>query len=397
MIKLSKENMSRTRLQEILHTDVDLGEQGHLTAEVVRNQGEDATLDFMESIRDKEDRFKWSKFKRYIEGREGAFSGQRESGQSPTQFAPYFRLGTQVLVVGGYDTVDLPYSGLVKTTSSSSLVNPYASGYRPTMPQKGFNGIAPKAVSFTPRSVVVTNEEFNSFFDISRTAIEDDQTGQFMIAFKQMGENHNVQRQVYYDAFITGAARNAFGVNVPAPSYTDTDGLAGVYNTTRGNRAAAFGSLTEVNIEVGLQNLMQMTQPGAAGQLIGIRPDVLYVSVKDKFNARRILQSDNTAGPTDILSNSPAASTGGAFAINPIKGELRSVCSPHLVNKSWYIMESKASSLIIQERHPLETAMEDPNAGKSFEFRAYRYRTFMRWAMFWYESRYIFQGNDGTV
>ena len=76
-----------------------------------------------------------------------------------------------------------------------------------------------------------------------------------------------------------------------------------------------------------------------------------------------------------------------------MKGELKPVVSAHLVSGSWYIMESKADSLIIQERHPLETAMEDPNAGDSFNLRAFRYRWFMRWAMFWFESRYVFQGH----
>lgn len=391
---MARLNLTKERLQDVLHTDMNVGEQGHLTSEIVRNLGEEGTLEFMESVRDKGESFKWSVFKRFVDAK--LRSGEmRESGQSATAFAPYFRLGTQVLVVGGYDTVNLPYADLVKTTASDSLVKPYASGYRPTMPQKGFGGITPKAVSFTPRSTVVTNEDFNSFFSIQRTAIEDDQTGQFMITLKQMGENHNVQRQVYFDGFISGAARNSFGVNVPAPAYTDTDGTPGIYVAARGNRPTSFGSLTEGNIETGLQSLMTMAQPGATGQLILVRPDVLYTSVKDKFNARRILNSDNTPGPTD--TNTANANIGGAFAVNPIKGELKPVVSAHLTTKAWYIMESKAPSIIIQERHPLETAMEDPNAGKSFEERSYRYRTFMRWAMFWYEARYIYQGNDGSV
>ena len=379
-------NLTREDLEQLLHDDMEFSEpeQSRFTTEAVRQVGEDGALMMMESVRDQGLNFSWKKFTEKMR------SLQRESGQTATAYAPYYRLGVNVLVAGGYKGVALPYSDLAATKPSSTLAQPYASGYRPTMPQKGFGGKKPKQVSFQPRSKVVTNEDFNSFWDLERKAIEDDQTGQFNKVTAQMGENHSVQRQVYFDAFISDAARTAYGVSVPAPDYTDNDGLPGVYNATRGNRPITFGALTEANIEAGLESIMQMTQPGPEGQLILINPDVCYVSVKDKFNAKRLFSSENAPAVSFV----PLGNQTGPFSINPIKGELRPVVSAHLTNYAWYIMESKADSLIIQERHPLEVAMEDPNAGESFSLRAYRYRTFMRWAMFWYECRYVYQGHN---
>ena len=385
-LKLTNEDLA-----QLLHDDMEFSdpEQSRYTFEAVRHVGEDGALAMMESVRDQGTNFSWKKFTDFLNGQRRE-SMQRESGQSATAYAPFYRLGVQVLVAGGYKAAALPYSDICATKQSESLANPYASSYRPTMPQKGFGGIKPKQVSFQPRSKVVTNEDFNAFWDLERKAIEDDQTGAFNKVTAQMGENHSVQRQVYFDAFISGAARTAFGVAVPAPSYTDNDGRSGLYNATRGNRPNSFGALTEATVEAALEAIMQMSQPGPEGQLILINPDVCYVSVKDKFNAKRLFSSESAPA----INSSDSSNTTGYQSINPIKGELRPVVSAHLTNSSWYIMESKADSLIIQERHPLETAMEDPNAGESFSLRAYRYRTFMRWAMFWFECRYVYQGHD---
>ena len=382
--------LSREELEQILHDDMEFGEQGHYSMEAVRNVGEDGALLMMESIASQGRNFSWRKFDDFLKTQRNS-SLQRESGATNTAFAPYYRLGVTVLVASGYKAAALPYSDLVATKTSTTLAQPYASGYRPTMPQKGFGGMKPKQISFQHRSLVVTNEDFDSFYDLERKAIEDDQTGQFNKVVMQEGENYSVQRQVYFDSFLAGTARNAYGVNVPAPAYTDNDGLSGIYNSTRGNTFAGGGqTLSEASIESALIQIMVMTQPGPEGQLILINPDVLYTSVLDKFNAKRILQSESAPA----INTSVAANVTGYQSINPVKGELRPVVSAHLNSGSWYVMESKADSLVIQERHPLETAMEDPNSGDSFNKRAFRYRWFMRWAMFWYESRYVFQGHS---
>ena len=383
-----KPTLTREELEQILHDDMEIGEQGHFTMEAVRNVGEDGALLMMESVRDQGRNFSWKKFHDFLSNQRRT-GMQRESGTTATAYAPYYRLGVTVLVASGYKAAALPYTDLVATKQSNTLAQPYASGYRPTMPQKGFGGKKPRQISFQPRSKVVTNEDFDSFYDLERKAIEDDQTGQFNKVVMQEGENYSVQRQVYYDSFLSGVARTAYGVTVPAPAYTDNDGLSGIYNYTRGNKFNSDQTLSETSVENALEAIMLMTQPGPEGQLILINPDVCYTSVKDKFNARRIFQSDSTPA----INASDNTNTTGYQSINPVKGELKPVVSAHLVSGSWYIMESKADSLIIQERHPLETAMEDPNAGDSFNLRAFRYRWFMRWAMFWYESRYVFQGH----
>ena len=381
-------NLTRDEMRESLRNDIEQGEQGAMSATVVREVGEENALNFMESVRDKGSAYSWKGFRSFLETshRNGEM---RESGQSASPFAAYFRLGTHVLVAGGYKTVNLPYTELVKIHPSTSLVEPYAGGYRPQMPQKLIGQMPAKQVTFQPRSLVVENEDFGSIFSIKKSAIEDDQTGKFMDAMKMMGENHGVQRQVYYDGILSGVAYNAFGCNVPAPSYTDPDGTTDIYNVTRGNRPSAFGSLTEANITAALTALQTMKQPGAAGQLILVQPDILYTSSQDQWVAKQLLGSESNA------SGAAAAGVpGGAFALNPIKGELLPVHSPHLKAASWYVMESKQDSLLIQDRHPLETVMESPDAGNSFELREYRYRTFMRWAMFWFEPRFIYQGHN---
>ena len=386
--------LTRAELEQILQDDIEMGEQGYMS-ESVRHSlgggkedvGQERTLRMMESVRDQGKKFSWKGFTEFLKRNRSSL--QRESGQSATAFAPYYRLGVQVLVASGYKHPDLAYDTLCATRPSTTLAQPYASSYRPTMPAKGFGGIKPKQISFQPRSKVVTNEDFVSFYDLERKAIEDDQTSTFNKVVMQEGENYNVQRQIYYDALISGTSKTAFGVTVPAPAYSDNDSLSGIYNSTRGNKFSADLTLSESSIEQALYKIEQMTQPGPEGQLILVQPDVLYTSVQDKFNAKRILGSDSTPA----IDTSSASNVTGYQSINPVKGELKPVRSPWLTNGSWYILESKADSIILQERHPLETTMETPDTGDSFEKRAYRYRWFMRWAMFWYECRYIFQGH----
>jgi hypothetical protein len=387
-MNMPKPILTRDEMRESLRNDIENGEQGHFTSTIVREVGEENALNFMESVRDAGSSYSWKGFMKFLDGahRNGEM---RESGQSSSPFAAYFRLGTHVLVYGGYKSVNLPYTELVKVYPSTTLVEPYASGYRPQMPQKLIGQMAAKQVTFQPRSLVVENEDFGSIFGIKKTAIEDDQTGKFMDAMKQMGENHSVQRQIYFDGFLSGAAYNKAGVSVPAPSYTDPTGATDIYSTTYGNRPTNFTSLTEGGITAGITALETMVQPGAAGQLILVQPDVLYVSSQDQWVAKQLLSSENNASGAASAGN-----PGGAFAINPIKGELRPVHSPHLKAGSWYIMESKADSLMFQDRHPLETVMESPDAGQSFELREHRYRTFMRWAIFWFEPRFVYQGHN---
>ena len=389
MAKLTRED-----LEQLLQDDIEMGDQGYMS-ESVRSSfgagkdevGQERTLRMMESVRDQGKNFSWRGFTDFLKRNRGSL--QKESGQSATAFAPYYRLGVQVLVASGYKHPDLAYDSLCATRPSTTLAQPYASSYRPTMPSKGFGGLKPKQISFQPRSKVVTNEDFVSFYDLERKAIEDDQTSTFNKVVMQEGENYSVQRQIYYDAFISGATKTAFGMTVPAPSYTDNDGLSGIYNSTRGNKFNSDLTLSESSVEQALYKIEQMTQPGAEGQLILVQPDVLYTSVQDKFSAKRILMSESAPA----IDSSSSTNTTGYQSINPVKGELKPVRSPWLTNGSWYVLESKADSIILQERHPLETAMEEPNAGDSFEKRAYRYRWYMRWAMFWYECRYIFQGH----
>ena len=378
---------TRDEMRECLRDDMEHGEQGFFTSTVVREVGEDAALNFMESVRDKGSNYSWKSFMGFLDKSHRA-GEMRESGQAASPFAAYFRLGTHVLVAGGYKSVNLPHTSLVKVHPSTNMVEPYASGYRPQMPQKLIGQMAAKQVTFQPRSLVVENEDFGSIWGIKKTAIEDDQTGKFMDAMKMMGENHSVQRQIYFDGFLSGAAYNAFGVNVPAPSYSDPDGTTDVWNVARGNRPSAYGSLTEANITTGLKALETMKQPGAAGQLILVQPDTLYTSTQDKWVAKQLLSSEYNSSGAAATGN-----PGGVAAINPIKGELTPVSSPHLTAGDWYIMESKADSLCFQDRHPLETVMESPDAGTSFELREYRYRTFMRWAIFWFEPRFMYKGH----
>ena len=136
------------------------------------------------------------------------------------------------------------------------------------------------------------------------------------------------------------------------------------------------------------------------GNKMLVLPNTLVVATDLVFNAAKLLNSGMQPSVPGVLGGTVggaiSGTTGWTEAINPLKGLFTLKEMRFLPLKSWYLGEAK-KGLVFQRRDALEVVQELPATGQSFEQDAYRFRTRSRWECDWIESRFGFQGNDGSV
>ena len=133
---------------------------------------------------------------------------------------------------------------------------------------------------------------------------------------------------------------------------------------------------------------------------MSVMPNRILISPKNQFDAAVLLNSSYY--PTGAT----AGSTGGAFAINPIKGvaDLTVVryMFDHLgaVNSqttAWYLVDDSKPWFVLQMREAVTVQQESPVAGTSFEKDEIRFKARSRFQADFIDPRFAWQGNNGSV
>ena len=166
------------------------------------------------------------------------------------------------------------------------------------------------------------------------------------------------------------------------------------YTVAKGNRPAVFSALTQPALEAADIALHNILDP--IGNRVLVKPSLLLVSPADKFNSAKLLNSalqpsiPGAAGQT--YSTASSGLTGYTGTVNPLQGLYTLRVSRFLPANYWYLMEPK-TSIVWQDRDPLELTMEARDAGASFERDEYRWRVRRRYATDVLEYIYLSCGN----
>jgi hypothetical protein len=324
-------------------------------------------------------------------------SAKLTEATSETAFGQLLRYGVQHFMFDAYKSVDdFVYTDLVSARPSSNRQEWYAPMFGVEIPRDVPLGGKFEDSRVSGLDVEVVNKKVGRMFTVERELIDDDQTGQIEQRATGLGQRLRYKEEA-----------DVMGVDVFSltPQGRGITGVAGQsYTTAIGNRPATFAKLSQEGLEAADIALMNMVDP--LGNRIMVKPGLLLSAPAEKFNAAKLLNSalqpsiPNTAtsGTGATATNFFAGgSTGWSGTINPLQGLYTLKISRWMPvdgsgNGFWYLMEPK-TSIVWQDRDPLELLQEARNAGASFEKDEYRYRIRRRYATTVIEYRYLYCGN----
>lgn len=310
-------------------------------------------------------------------------------------FGQLLRAGIQTYAINSYQTVPVVYPDLVTEVASRRFQEYYAPLFRPNLPKKVDRGQEFQDNPVAGLSRVLTNYKFGMIEGFERELFDDDQTGQIKNRASQMGENFKIMEEIYVMGKILGTGQTLQGVQVD-PDVTFSDVVPGgatgngSYNTSKGNRPLAFGALTQPNLESADISLMNIADD--LGNKFLVAPNTLLVGTSNKFVGAKLLNS--TLQPS--VPSATAGSTGYVMTINPLQGLYKLLVSRFLPSTSWFLGDPKKCA-VFQRRDPLEILQENPASGQSFSQEVYRFKSRSRFEVGMIDSRFMFEGDDGSV
>jgi len=311
-----------------------------------------------------------------------------------SSFGQLLRAGIQTFAINSYDAVPVVYPDLVTEVTSRRFQEYYAPLERPNLPKQVNRGQRFQENPVTGLDRVLTNFKFGMIEAFERELFDDDQTGQIKNRASQMGENFKIMEEIYVMGKIIGVGQTVQGVTVPVDvTYNDTfTGTGnGSYNTApKANRANPFVRLSQANLEAADIAIVNIVDD--LGNKFLVTPNTLLVSTTDKFVAAKLLNS--TLQPSVPAATSD--STGYVMTINPLQGLYKLLVSRFLPSKCWLLGDPK-KCLVFQRRDPLEIIQEQPASGQSFDIEAYRFKARSRFEVGMIDSRFLYEGDDGTV
>lgn len=239
-------------------------------------------------------------------------------------------------------------------------------------------------------AIRIKNKEFGRILAFSKRLVDDDQTGQVSRQAGRMGEAMvYAEEQAFIVAlFAAGVPSNliANGGIIPASNLAGQTGAA--FPTTA-------GAISQLALEQGYASSTNVVD--ILGNLMMVTYDTLLISTADEILTRRLMQSmyvPQMLGPTaGVLGTN-------AFAENVLKGMFTIQATP-FVNRAraglatgnpWVLMKA-GEGVVFQSRTNLSVVMENPDAGKSFEERSYRYQSNRRFGVGVVEPRFVYFGN----
>lgn len=337
----------------------------------------------------------------------GFFSKARKQlieADSASSFTQVLRAGVQSIVNSMYQSVPTTFEEWAQTVQSSKDTELYAPLHGIKFPKEVGRQEKYPEVRAAGLDIKLKNKKYGTMYPVEKELLEDDQTGQFQ---KQVGLLGEYAKQVLevlcYGKLASVSNMQYDDLEIPTTETKPSDesvypwsvALVGGGKT----RPASFGALNQANIQAGYIALMNQLN------LLGL---------KMSADGNRILISPHYRFDMSILLNSAyypsgaaaAGSTGGAFAINPIKGLADLTVSRFMFDqngsvnadsKAWYLIDSSKPWFIAQVREAAVVEQEDPRSGESFDRDIVRFKVRTRANCDHIDPRFAWQGSDGSI
>lgn len=318
-------------------------------------------------------------------------------------YPQFLRAGVQQITNAWYEATPVTYTEWVQTTPSDKDTELYAPNHGLSFPQQVGQGELYPEVGVAAMDAKLTNYKYGTMFPVSKELLEDDKSGSMQRQVGMMGEYMAILTEVLCYAKLASVANMSYiNYTIPQsetkPSYESTWPWSTSLSGGGATRPGSYGVLSQANIQLGMIALAG--QKNLQGIRMLVNPSHIIVSYKYVYDISVLLNS--AFYPVGAAA---AGVTGGSFAINPIKGILQPVISRYMFDQtgvsnssslSWYLADS-GKGFIHQLRDPVSVEMEAPNAGESFNRDIIRHKASTRQNADFIDSRFFWQGSDGSV
>lgn len=344
--------------------------------------------------------FSWKKAREKIES-------QFQEADTASVFTQFLRAGVQTITNAMYEATVTTYEDWVTVVQSKLDTELYAPNHGVAFPSEVPIGGKYPEVGAAALDIQLKNRKFGSMYVVEKNLVEDDTTGSFQRQASLLAEYLKLLSEVWIYGKLQSVANMKY-INLTVrqsetqPSYEANYPWTGAAAPFKGggyNQPAAFGALTQANIQNGLIALMN--QLNLQGIKMQVSPTRLLITPHYIFDASVLLHS--AYYPSGAAA---AGNVGGAFAENPIKGILDMTVSRYIPDqtgnfigdtKPWFIVDDTKPFFISQLREAVKLEQENPNSGRSFEEDLMRWKASTRMNADWIDPRFAWRGSDGSV
>lgn len=318
-------------------------------------------------------------------------------------YVQFTRAGVQQITNAWYEATPVTYTDWVTTVPSDKRAELYAPNHGVSFPAQVGEGEKYPEVAQAAMDLTLQNWKYGDMWSVSKELMMDDKSGSVQRQAGLMGEYMAVLTEVLcYAKLASVNSMQYINFSIPKsetqPSYESSWPWSTSLTGGGATRPGSFGALNQANIQSGMIALA--AQKNLQGIRMLVQPSHIVVSYKYVYDLSVLLNS--AFYPAGAQS---AGVTGGAFAINPIKGILQPVVSRFMFDTngtsnaqslSWYIAEA-GKGFIHQLREPVAVEQEATNSGASFERDTFRYKAYTRQNADFIDPRFFWQGSDGSV
>lgn len=324
---------------------------------------------------------------------------------SASSFAQVLRAGVQSIVNNMYQTVETTFESWTTTVQSNKDTELYAPLHGISFLREiGRQEVYPQARA-AGLDIKLKNKKYGVGYAIEKELLEDDQTGQFQRQAGLMGEYAKLALEVLVYAKLASVANAQYAdLSVPVSETKPDDEATWPWATSLigggATRPSAYGAFNQANIQTGMISLMN--QKNKLGLKMSVNPNRLLISPKFRFDAAVLLNS----GYYPSVAGSVAGTTGGQFAVNPIQGLASLTVSRFMFDhtgaangdsSAWYLIDDSKPWFVLQIREAASVSQENPQAGESFDRDVIRFKVSLRANADHIDSRFAWQGNNGSV
>lgn len=328
-----------------------------------------------------------------------------KEADASSSFVQFLRAGIQTITNNAYVSHPTTYERWVTTVQSKKdqelyPINQGVSFPRQVGPSEKFPEVAAAALDLS-----LKNLKYGAMYAVERELLEDDQSGTFQMQAAKLGEYLKLLNEVLcYGKLASVSSMQYIDFKIPRSETQPSSEATYPWSTSLvgggANRPASFSIITKDAVQAAKVGLMN--QKNLQGIKMNVVGDLIICGPQVEFDASILLNSafypSNLAGV--------AGATGQISAINPIKGIADLCVSPYVFkndgtvngdSKAWYLVDSKKPWFIHQVREVGTIEQEAVNAGESFERDIYRFKARARMNADFLDSRFAWQGNDGSV